>query len=241
MDPENTSRRIMIELDTLLDTRLGVMAQSETLRAWIEPLLEKGYRKRQSDHFSLLLPEFPQAVYEQAYRERNEATLRVARPTRMVGALTEITDSLEKKSIGTPFDGDVIIDVNIYPYVLSDPVRAMLRDIVGVNVSISTVVHTVNYAPADVTPKFLDEHYAALVIYDIDQWMQLHVTALMEQKIPTVTLMTPARYIREIPTDEDCTVDERGAVNPFALFEESVAELISVSFLDTEYFSMIAV
>lgn len=241
MDTINTARRIMIELDTLLDTRLGVMAQSDILRSWIEPLLEKGYRKRQSDHFPLILPEFPQSAYEQAYSKRNEATLRVARPTRMVGALTELTDTLEKKSIGTPFDGDVIIDVNTYPYVLNDSVKTMLRDIVSLNVSISTVVHTVSYAPIDITPQLLDEHYAAFVIYDIDQWLQLHATALMEQKIPTVTLMTPARYIREIPTDKDCTVDERGAVNPFALFEESIADLIAVNFLDTEYFSMIEV
>jgi hypothetical protein len=196
------TRRLLIELDVLLDTRLGTMAQYPELQPWVESLLLAGYRQRQSDLFTLLVPEFPQALFNERYSQRNETTLKCARVTPFVHGLTEIANNMEKEGIGSPFDGDVIVEINTYPYTLSDGVLGMLRDIVAYHLAISTQVATVRVAPEQITPKLLSDRYAALALYDLEGWLAIHAKELMTTRVPTVALIAPARYKDVIPTKE---------------------------------------
>lgn len=228
---------ILISLDALLDTRLATLFRLSPAQA--EAILFNGYRTRESDQWSVLSSEIDQAAYQEAYQRRDIDTLKAARPTSIAPVINQITNTLGKAAIQAPIIERIRVDVNVYPYQMDDALKEMIAGAVNEWVSVDTIVTVVDMPPTEITPMFLDRHYAAMILYDFDEWLGLHHEQLMHSPIPTVTVIAPALYLDKKPTEMDLRVDGTDMVSAFAALEMALLEYLSLTIMDAKYFSLI--
>src|SRR5690606_17954218 len=112
-----TKQVIHIDLDSLIDTRLGILIEMNESAAL--DLLKKGYRTRTSDDWHKLDPVFDNDDFAVRYKNRTVSALMNSSITGMIVSLFDILKRLEKDKVNTPFVEDIIVHLNIYPYKLS--------------------------------------------------------------------------------------------------------------------------
>lgn len=228
-----------ISLDTLLDTHMGLLAKESP--EWIPKLLEAGYRDRVSDDFTLLVPDFPQFWFDCLYKNRDVSVLRYSRPRSTLALIRKITNTLEDQ-VGGPFMEQVEIDVNIHPYVLSEPELTALHECVSYYCGVATKVNIIDFSLERLTPSFVKQSYGGVIMYDLMEWITTHSKELEHCKMPTITFYTPRIYRGTgVPTAEDLT--PRGTTDAcldcFAEMEQLYAEWFGFSFHPARLFSLI--
>lgn len=232
-----TDKVIYIDLDSLLDTRLGTLIQINEIAA-IEAL-DNGYHARISDDWSKLTPNINQAEYNSRYKTRDIETLKVSRCTNAVPIINELSKSLIEAAIYTPEVSSVAVEVNLYPYKLSSDEVKMIEDVVRYYLSVNTNIKTTYLTPEQLTPDVIYLHYDGLIMYDFNAWIVSQVERLKEKRLPTVTIMAPALYANKIPDKDEITFEDTGEISPFASLELVLCEYVDLHLLDAKYFSLI--
>lgn len=138
-------RRIYVELDSLLDTRLATLIRIDEAEA--SKALELGYRERLSDVWSQLGLNINQDVYAERYRKRDRATLQAARPSGIVPMVHQLVGALGKMADNTPFVEAVTLDVNFWPYQLTEGERQEILAAVRFSVGGDVQVDSVYFSP----------------------------------------------------------------------------------------------
>lgn len=228
---------ILVSLDALLDTRLATLFHLEPSQT--EAMLSAGYRDRESDTWSELGFGFDHKEYLDAYRARDIETLKAARPTSIAPVINQITNSLGKAAIQAPMIERIHVDVNVYPYRMDDQLKEMIAGAVNEWVSVDAIVNIVDMPYSDITPMFLDRHYAAMILYEFDEWLGHHHEQLIECPIPTVTVIAPALYLDKKPGKDELRMDGTDMVSAFAALEMALIEYVSLTIMDVKYFSLI--
>lgn len=232
-------RRLYVELDGLLDTRLATLIlldETQALKA-----LESGYRTRDSDDWSKLGLSVQEGAYADRYRNRDGETLKAARPTGAVPMINRMVNAFTEMTTKTPFVEKVSLDVNFWPYHVTDDVRleilAAIKHMVGQTVDVDSVF----FSPSDLSPELIDRSWDGVILYDFNTWLAIHEGALREKPIPTVAFMVPALYANRPPKPGEAVVDELGEISPFAALEMVLTEYLMLHVMDVKYFSLIDV
>lgn len=219
---------IMIELDVLFDTRLSVLA------AMGDDAIQAAYNNHYHERPIDMFPTIDNEQFKQIYETRTKAILKHTMITPIAEMVKEFSVKTLKHIASTPFHYKPKCIINIYPYDLSEK---------EVNVIISTMVHftnklcdieVVNMTPEEVTPSFVKEHIAILVLYEYYKWLELHsVNGLFKKKTcPEVTLFGPRIYFK--PKEN---TNEAG--DPFDAMEEVMGPLIGLKLIPIENFSAV--
>lgn len=125
-------RRLYVELDGLLDTRLATLILLDEAEA--AKALDLGYRTRLSDDWVKLGLAVDQATYDERYRLRDRKTLQAARPTGIVPMVHQLVGALGKMADNTPFVEAVTLDINFWPYQVSEAERQEILTAVSFSV-----------------------------------------------------------------------------------------------------------
>lgn len=232
--------KLMIELDTLLDTRIGTV--NRFYPEYVEALLNADYRNRKSDQLEKLVPDIKQHWFNVAYSARDVETLKHSKITPMVVALTNITKELERLAVDTPIGEGVEIDLNIYPYQLSPGEIDMIKLCIAHYSALTAKIEVISQPMSYFTPSILKAQYGGIVIYNLADWLNLHAEALLSCKIPGVSIFAPRRYAVDDwePTKEDLSFMPDGVPQDiFAFAEEGMLEYIGLFIWDMRMFSFI--
>ena len=230
--------KILVELDALLDTRLGTANYLD--HSLPKKLCDAGYLKRQTDNFAHELGvDLDQAKFDQTYRQRGEQVLRHSYMTNLMPAFSHITEDLARQAIHTPFQQDIRVEVNLHPFSMTEAVAKEVCASVGYMLSIETEVEHTFLSHQELTPQFIDKHYAALFIYDFNNWINHHSEALKENPLTRVTFVCPALYSGQIPNEEDVYDEEIGNIDPFASTEMILVEYLDLHLVEPYYFSLL--
>lgn len=232
-----TDKTIYVDLDALLDTRLGTLIQIDENEAI--SILNNGYHERISDDWSKLGSSINQDEYDRRYRNRDIETLKASRCTNAIPMIIELTKSLSESAIYTPFVTSVGIEVNLYPYKLTGEEIKTMESVVRHYLSVETKVTTVRFSPEQLTPEIINIRYDGLIMYDFNAWFGAQVEKLKDKQLPTVTIMAPALYANKVPSKEEITFEEIGEISPFASLEMVLCEFIDLHLLDATYFSLV--
>lgn len=226
---------IHVELDALLDTRIATLLRMNP--DLVEQALMSGYRERVSDVWSEIGLDVDQAEYDQLYRSRDVTTLKLARPTSIVPLLTDMTETLGRQAVEDPQIDKIGVEINVWPYEVSDLVMEAIEYAIKVWVSVDCEVTTVNYDRGSLTPELIDRNYAAVIFYDFDGWLAVHDRALVDKRIPTVSVIAPALYRNGRP--EEVVHDDGSPVEPFAATELALVEYLTLVMKDATFFSLV--
>lgn len=233
---------ILIELDTLLETRLGTVDFINP--EWANKLAMSGYQHRLSDDFNMFVPEIDMVKYKEAYAKRDWQVLARSAPTEFSVDLTRILDELLFDPKRLSPNATMEIHVNIYPYDLTDEEKVAMVE------SIHEVTHTVFFIklvsipPYSITLELIkSNNWVAIFTYDLNLIMSNMIT--MESIRGKTRCNNVMLYAPHLTIDFDelkSTVEETTAAGqkfePFMHTSLILSPFITVEFVSSEYYSL---
>lgn len=232
--------RWLIELDALLDTRLATVSFLDPQH--VSTLLRTTYHTRDNDQFQSKL--FSVLEYQQAYANRNVQTTMAAGPTGLHQLMSETIqiDISERDAVAGPYVMDV--DVNTYPYRLQPDEQEVLTAVMLDLFPLARSIKVFYLDPKVITPMFLKTgNYTYVVMYDYQNWLNLHVPAFEHTSIPRVTLIGPKirASAQKIEIDEADPGEKLlyESLGIFGALEMYLQEYISLRLEDVKYFSLL--
>lgn len=230
---EETSR-YLIELDVLLDTRLGtvdVMGKNASI--------DRGaYTVRQDDTMLRKIH-----GWVSRYKNRDLEVLANSLRTKMVHIANDmiLSDQVDP-SYAFP-DRTYHLQINTYPYDLDEGFRQELLSVMYELFPTVPDIKLVYFSNSVLTPKFLEQSKIDVtVMYDFDSWLKLHKNAIESETHPKTLIIAPMLCTELVSKEKLDTMEpeiKKIYQNPntrFAAFEQAIAERIAVTFYPVHYF-----
>lgn len=238
--PTEFDQTIYIDLDCLLDTRVGVVAMNAPEAA--PKLMVEDYWVRESDDFSALTDGVvTHELFREWWAKRDKDVLKISRPTNIIRILEELSEALVVSQVNLPFVASVQYLVNYWPYKLDEQEVAAFEQACEIITGNAVPVKMVNLPPEKVTPNWLKREVSLLIVYDYWTWMSHHKEEFLSTPIPEINLLAPAISHDKTLGVEDRTLEEFGEVNPFAIGEMVMASYLSVQLIPPMFFSLLRV
>lgn len=185
MASEPNIARIMVQLDALLDTRLGTLARINP--DGVEPLIRAGYCDRKIDSFA----GYDSTLYKQMYETRDIETLMSSVETGVFLFLRQMVDMLDEQTIVRPYHTGVEVVVNCYPYLLSEENKVTIANTVDYWIKGMAPVKVVTIADKDLTPELCKGQFSAMIMYHFAEWFKMHVQTMVVTRLIDITLYVP--------------------------------------------------
>jgi hypothetical protein len=222
---------VYVELDCLLDTRLGTVVRLDELAA-VKLINDERYYAREHDDFSVIIPGFDDQAFRELYKNRDEETLVQSRPTNMLAALYGMMEKLVLDSINTPLIDKVEIDVNLYPYKLDKETVDDIKIMIMTYLPFQVRVNAVYLPPAHLTPAHIKETYGLIILYNLSEWFEFNLAGLQSSvRIPAVTMMAPALYLGKdhVPTKDQLLDEKDVKADGFVAIEVIMVEYVGLA------------
>jgi hypothetical protein len=215
-----------VELDTLLDTRLSIIARlgDDVLK---EAVLNN-YHDRKIDKFKGVDPEY----FKEAYANRDKSVLKDTIITPIGPMIKEYVLKTLSRVGYTPFNFRPRIMINIYPYKLTtEEVNIIKIAVVSMTNKLADVeIVSMNYE--DITPNFIKASLTMMCMYDYHEWLNIHgLNGNFKKKtIPEINLLGPRIYFLESQVYDDKAI---------SALEDLVAPVVNLTLLPIKNFSAI--
>lgn len=237
MSQQETRQGIYVDLDALLDTRLGTLACLGEEIA--EKTLHSGtYHSREIDSFEFADME----KYKTLYAQRDSSVLSKSMCTGVLPMLKRLAVVLTEQAIDRPYHTGPKIVVNLYPYSESLTVeekdemhKALLAWLEGT----SAEVELLSCSHESLTPELVvANNIAAVFMYHHQDWMNAQARAFEKTRLGDVTLFGPAIYSVK-PTEDQLAQTIKEAAHPFQALEMLASPLIHLQLIPVSHFSII--
>lgn len=224
------THRLLISLDSLLDTRAGTLCLMD-MNKTAELMNDLRYSCRIVDWFE----GFDKEDFAKRYQERNEKTLSVSLLTRTYKILQDFLKKCHQRSLDTPHKLIPEIHVNFYPYQLSEQTERLILQGIKEKIPQAPTIKGVNFSNVALTPRLLLNNYKTVVSYDFLHWIEVHSEneAIKKCPVPGVTFFTPALMHR---FDEKFPKDIEGFFTDLTAYFQFFA---GVTFLPVDVFSSV--
>lgn len=224
---------VYVDIDALLDVRLGVMARINPDVA-SKLAVSKAYQDRVADIFDGV----PEEVFRDAYLKRTTEDLANSVMTNCVPFLaTMVKDLYYKAKVGPHYDS-VNVVLNTAPYELEPDVSDELGKAVAHWMHGLADVSVVSIPMEELTPQHCKDHYYVMVKYEFDNWMSCHTASFETVRLYDILLYAPALY-SVIPTEEEEKEAIKHFKSAFIATEKLAAPLIGLHLLPAETFSIV--
>lgn len=233
MANEPNIARIMVQLDALLDTRLGTLSRINP--EGIEALVLSGYQSRKVDFFQ----GYDTQQFNEMYAKRDKETLMLSIETKMFLLLGKLVDVLDEQTILRPYHTGVEVVVNTHPYALDEEDKVTIRNTVDYWTKGMAPIKIVTIPPKDLTPEFCKGNYSALVMYDFVEWLTMHIAAFEHTRMVDVTLYVPAilKMANESTHQADLEHHIKTSAHPFEALEWLTKMFFYLEIVDADMFS----
>ena len=226
---------LMVELDCLLDTRLGTLfSLGEDIA---EQALTSNYYDRQEDKF----PGVETDIFRAKYKLRDVSTLRNSGVTQIIQLIKEFVVKTLNQSIVTPHHYIPKIVLNTYPYKLSDKEKDNFVKVLMYLTKEECQVETIHMTYEALTPSYVKQVFSVMLMYDYRSWLECHAVnnAFKTQSCPEVSLIAPAIFFDGPLKLEDKQILEKQKITPFKAVEMIAAPFVNLKLLPVNEFSFI--
>lgn len=228
-------QRILINLDSLIDTRLTTLFRLDT--SIIDNFDYAKWRNRETKEISIFSQQISQAQYEEAYAKRDIEDLIYGLPTSLNFNLMDVIGELESNLINnSPEVMDIEIEVNVYPYDLSDEEKQQIAYAVSARCGLVQFAKCVSIPESYLVPAYLKaEGYTLLILDDLDRYIK--ETILHEDKeivgSPQTAIFVPKLAFSQEKLDEvkQYPNPEGLIADPFDVTHSIFASLFSIYFI----------
>lgn len=178
---------VYVELDALLDTRMGVLAGIDSDK--FAKLLSTGYHYRFKDEFE----GYDMAQFYDVYDKRDVYTLMNSQFTNVLKVVADFVEKTLVHTLRTPFHKNPKIEVNVHPYKLDVQAQSDIARAIAFHTGEKCDVEVVCYTPEQLNPVFVRERYELMFMYDAGSWLEVQAKAGHWEKYscPNVVIRTP--------------------------------------------------
>lgn len=237
MDDTRGSLGIYIDLDSILDTRLGTIAKHNKKDA--VTLIED------VNYYTRIIDEFPQIGmtfkdFRRLYNKRDVEVLKESLMSNMGAILRDIVIDAMTKMDTQPFYKEIIIYLNIYPYQLSEKEQIEIGKALHVYVGDFPAIKMIYKKPYEVSPKWIADNILLVFMYDGTIWLQLISAYFAKMRIPDVSIYMPAIFLTRTPTEKEykeLEVDYDGKYdNYFQMYSDVGKMIIDMEYLPIDHY-----
>lgn len=228
---EQSVDRILVTLDSLIDTRLGVIAQAFPDK--VEKVLTRNYYDRIQDRFNGIDPE----VYADLWKKRDVETLKKSMMTNMTLLLGSFIKSATNEVLGGNPPNALIFDINIHPYQLDEDERNDLLGVLEVHVGDAVEYNIISVPDEFLTPQHCKATYQVMVLYDFANWMRMHSGVFKEFRMPDVTIYAP-QLLEKLPTPAENQEMIDAKLDPFEASRLAASPAFAIRFLTMDMYSI---
>lgn len=229
---------MLLHLDGMFDTRMGTLIKlNPEVTKHID--LDK-YRTREMDDFEKLTNGLiSNEEYAKAYAERDNVTLSKSIITGMVPILTAYLESIKERYLRKVDINRVRLDLNTFPYILPGPTREDIRSVLSALFPPYVEINVVRIDVHSLTPEFMVKHYNGWVLYDFDEWLNIHHETLLVKPMREVSTIIPRIHKRN-PEDYKVEDNEFLAVaDRHGLFAMVMEDFIHIESVPVSDFSIV--
>lgn len=225
---------IYLDLDTILDTRMGTLAKMGTEHA-VRALDSGRYHRRMIDEFD----EVPKDVFVAEYAKRDLDTLKLSVLTNLVFFLRRlIKDSLMQAIVQQKVER-MCFTVNVWPYQFDDPgLVEMLIGCIRFHTYSTSSVRVISMPNEELTPQYCASNFQIMIRYNWTTWLELHKTFFEKKGFPEMTLVVPEIFLDTVPSHDDIERLELRKHNPFQLTETVCAGMFRLKHMPISLFSI---
>ena len=178
---------VYIDLDTIFDTRLTVL---KAISPEVYNLMLK------TDYYDLrLFDEFDfinNKVFNTFYKQRDNEILKRSFITKAVELLALELDILVSKKVEAGVTSPTFIDLNIYPYTLTEVDKKRLINAIGIYCLFDEVkVNFVNISPFDLSMSYISGRYGVMIMYHGSKWLDYQMS-IKKLSCSDIKLYVPA-------------------------------------------------
>ncbi len=225
------SKSFLVDLDSIMDTRLGTLMQLHP--GLFEQCLDLDYHLREAEVF----PNVPMDIYNQVYEGRDRDTLKVSLITRIPDYIKTVVDSFKKNKILSKLDNKTTVDLNIYPYKLTDEEIQNYCEELNLKLGDDVIVKPVNYSYKDLTPTLVKNEYSCIIKYNFNKWLDEQAYAFDKVRAPEVTVLLPNIYWNEKPDEKTLKEIKRDlGMNELEYFELISAPLLGIKLINVVFY-----
>lgn len=231
-------QRIYIELDVLLDTRLGALWQLNPEQC--DLIIGHGYHDRLIDNFNIINDAIDHESWLEQYGHRDISTLKVSRLTNFVFAFSALMDELELSAIAQPDIDGVEMVINTFPYQFNEAELENLKDCIKSYIGVTCGIRTVHEPLSELTFAKIKALYDGVVLYNLADWMAtFNEQDVKDNRCPSVKLIAPALFKDRLPTKEDLRDFNDSPMGILVENEINLQSIIGLHFWDATVFSIV--
>lgn len=225
---------IYVDIESLLDIRQGILHKLVEEDKLVKYINSDEYNLREIDEFSIANME----EYRKIYEAKPVDILKHSTVTYIVNILNTKVANLEKRNnyYGEKKLPQVLL--NIYPFKLDKDTIELIQNFLFIKLNRRTFVEIINIPNKELSPFFIkSSSIVTCLIYNFQEWFNLHADSLIENKLLDTILYFPSIYYDK-GTDEDIQyIKNLGFKDIFSYIEFIMAEYAIVNFLPIVFYS----
>jgi hypothetical protein len=223
---------ILVELDCLLDTRMGILFDRNNPYNLDDYLKSKQYFSREEDSF----PTMSREDYEKRWKTRDRSILK---DSILTGVVQEIRDSccqLTLLKMKTPETRDIKVMINIYPYKLGVVERNKILLAMDKSLNGMAELEIVEKSYDDITVDWVRNEIDYMWMYRWWEWLELKSDEFSKRSCVNTTLFCPRLYMDKSVLDSKVRMDRDYY---FKMLSEVSRMLIDLQFIDIEKYCFV--
>jgi len=236
MTAERQELKILIDLDAIIDTRLGTIDAIDPEKA-VKVLKDDRYFFRTKDDFEEIC-DISSNQFKDAYAKRNVDILKRSMICPTVTSLKEITVGLEIQRVELPIAPKPIVELNVWPYELDDVTLSAIKAAMLKHTGGQTYIRAVFLKPEEITiRKLRNENYGAFFTYSFRDWLVGRLQELDEVQVPRMSLFAPMIFEQDISQIDTKEFMKEG-MDPLRGIEMLFAMCFALDIMPTFMFSI---
>lgn len=222
-------KRLYVSLDSLFDIRQGVLNTINTEFA-TEVTKKPEYFLRQEDIFGIGNNVLTKENYNLVLEQMKSVVLRNSFRSKMHLFINHLRSSIIQMSIQNVIPISNEIDVNIYPFTLSENESGMIIDGISRALGKTLKVNLVNLSPDDLKLDIARNNYSSMIMYHYYDWLNKYTEQIKKEKLRDINLYVPRLFFKEIPEEEAKKLKDKGQ-DPFEMSQKILSPYMNIEYL----------
>lgn len=227
-------KALLVELDALVDTRMGTLAIIDPEAVALIP--PSNYMTRIRDVF--VDYGIDQILYNTAYNNRDIQTLKNSVVTNAIQLIQQVIVEYVT-TVNANRNGPAEIDLNVFPYSLSAEQKEMYSALLEYRLKGVVKVNVVFKHPKQLTLSGLDAEYHTAIIYNWVEWACAIEESFKTESHPQLTVLAPnLLHGNDEGLDDPVTTAAFKAAHPTAYMEFALMDKVGISFASISMFCL---
>lgn len=233
IQPPKTRIRVMVSLDALLDTRLGLIHQK--FPEAMDTMQLGTFTQREIDGFSWC----PPTDFRTLWDARDDEVLAHAYMTGIYGVLWSILEGAYQDSLEQPFTNRALLIVDLAPYTFSTEEQESLKEALTIKFGHLAEIKFIRVGIEKLSVAYIRQNFEVMVLYEFSHWLHTHQAEFTEKdRLPFVKCFAPRLFYEKLPSSSEYYHEGR-IVDPFEELRKVMLPLLDVMFIHAEVFSIL--